>query len=77
MNPATKTGRRQLARRARQFGYFDIPASPGQWRRYQVNCPLCTEQVSAAWESGTTHTALLDAAMDEHLLRDCEHGHQQ
>ncbi|MFG1965740.1 hypothetical protein [Nonomuraea sp. NPDC049028] len=77
MNPETKTGRRQLARKARQFGYFDIPAGPGQWRKYEVNCPLCNERVSAAWESGTTRIALLDGAMDAHLLRDCEHGPQQ
>ncbi|NRQ31223.1 hypothetical protein HII36_05150 [Nonomuraea sp. NN258] len=77
LDPKTRTGRRQLARNARAYGYYDIPASPGQGRQFQVDCPLCRQRVSAAWESGTTRIALLDAAMDDHLLHDCEHGPQQ
>lgn len=77
MNPATKTGRAQLARKARQHGYYDVPSKPGQWRQLQVNCPLCRQLVSAAWESGKSVNALLGAAMDDHLLHDCEHGPQQ
>ncbi|MFI7706533.1 hypothetical protein [Nonomuraea sp. NPDC049480] len=76
-NPSTQAGRRQIARNARSYGYWDIPASPGRCRQLQVDCPLCRERVSAAWESGKTRTALLDAAMEDHLLRDCEHGPQQ
>ncbi|MFI6497106.1 hypothetical protein [Nonomuraea typhae] len=76
-DPATKAGRRQIARNARAHGYYDFPASPGQGRQLQIDCPLCRQRVSTAWESGKTHTALLDAAMDEHLLDDCEHGPQQ
>ncbi|GAA4946597.1 hypothetical protein HD597_006832 [Nonomuraea thailandensis] len=77
LDPATKGGRRQLARNARGYGYYDIPASPGQGRHYQVVCLLCRERVSAAWESDKTRIALLDGAMDDHLLHDCEHGPQQ
>lgn len=76
-DPATSTGRRQIARNARAYGYFDVAASPGQGRQLQINCPLCRERVSTAWESGKTRIALLDAAMDAHLLHDCEHGPQQ
>jgi hypothetical protein len=76
-DPATVSGRRQIARNARRYGYYDVPASPGQCRQYRVDCPLCRERVSTAWESGKTRIALLDAAMDAHLLHDCEHGPQQ
>ncbi|MDP9843348.1 hypothetical protein [Streptosporangium lutulentum] len=77
MNPNTKTGRAQLARRARRNGHFDHPARPGQPRRLEVLCPLCLQMASTAWESGKTTIALLDAAMDNHLLHDCTKGPQQ
>ncbi|MEU1880901.1 hypothetical protein ABZ470_26640 [Streptosporangium sp. NPDC020072] len=76
-DPTTRRGRRQIARNARRHGYYDLPARDGQGRKLQVNCPLCRERVSTAWESSKTYSALLDVAMDTHLLHDCEHGPQQ
>lgn len=74
MNATTKTGRKEIARQARRHGYFhDLD-------RFQigVNCPLCRTRVNTSQPRyGESVTKALDAAMDDHLLHDCEHGPQQ
>ncbi|MGI5281739.1 hypothetical protein ACQEVF_59360 [Nonomuraea polychroma] len=74
MNPATKTGRAQIARKAREHGYFHDRDN----FTIAVTCPLCREKVSGAEPRyGESVTKALDALMDAHLLHDCEHGPQQ
>ncbi|MEU8195329.1 hypothetical protein AB0C10_16260 [Microbispora amethystogenes] len=76
MNPETrtKTSRARVARRARQHGYFHDRDSS----QIAVNCPLCREKVETAQpRGGESIIRALDAAMEDHLRRDCEHGPQQ
>lgn len=75
MNPEarTKTGRARIAKRARQHGYFH------DRDKFQiaVKCPLCREKVETAQPPyGESIIRALDAAMEDHLRRDCEHGPQ-
>ncbi|MFG1709147.1 hypothetical protein ACFLIM_38745 [Nonomuraea sp. M3C6] len=73
-NPNTKTGRAQIARQARQHGYFH------DWKNFTiaVTCPLCREQASGHQPGyGESVINALDALMDDHLLYDCPKGPQQ
>ncbi|MEV0149764.1 MULTISPECIES: hypothetical protein [unclassified Nonomuraea] len=73
-NPATKTGRAQLARQARRHGYFHDREN----FTIGVTCPLCEERVRGDQPGyGESVTKALDALMDTHLLRDCLKGPQQ
>ncbi|GAA1768647.1 hypothetical protein [Nonomuraea bangladeshensis] len=73
-DPATKTGRAQIARQARRHGYshnreeFEIG----------VTCPLCQEKVRGPENRyGQTVIQALDELMNDHLLRYCPKGPQQ
>jgi hypothetical protein len=66
----TKAAAKQLARRARRYGYYRRSATEGQ-----VFCPRCRQPVTfskLAWERFTAAT--MDAAVLAHLLEDCGGG---
>ncbi len=71
MSRMTKAAAKQLARRARQYGYYRRSATEGY-----VFCPRCRQPVTfhkLAWERFTATT--MDAAVIAHLLdEDCEGG---
>ncbi|PRX66188.1 hypothetical protein B0I32_106324 [Nonomuraea fuscirosea] len=67
-NPATKTGRAAIARKARSHGYFHDTNN----HTIGVNCPMCRERVEGSEPGhGEIVTSTLDALMDTHLLYDC------
>jgi hypothetical protein len=66
----TKAAAKQLARSARQYGYYRHSATEGH-----VFCPSCRQPVTFykfAWERFTAAT--MDAAVIAHLLEDCGGG---
>ncbi|MFF0770903.1 hypothetical protein ACFYUK_18605 [Nonomuraea wenchangensis] len=73
-DPATKGGRAKLARQARAHGFFHDRDN----FEIGVKCPLCREKVSGPEPCGRqTYIQVLDALMNDHLLRYCPKGPQR